>query len=209
MNKPKMKSFAVVLAALSAPGLVFAADAAEYQQKAEQKMDEAAENTEEGALQAELEATFAADSELSAYDIDTEVVGDKAVLNGQVKSDAIKELAEEKTKNIDGIAEVENNIEVNEDLQASKEGRETGNEPGSMSQNIADAAITASVKSQLIGSDVLARNIDVDTHNGRVTLSGVVQSDAHSELAQSIAEDTDDVAEVENNLTVDEEMAQR
>ena len=76
-------------------------------------------------------------------------------------------------------------------------------------QAINDAGITASVKTQLIASDVKARNITVDTENGVVTLIGSVDSEAHSDLAQTIAKNTEGVFEVNNNLMIMSGVAHR
>jgi hyperosmotically inducible protein len=66
-----------------------------------------------------------------------------------------------------------------------------------------DAGITAAVKSRLAADpDVAALNIDVDTMNGVVTLSGMVNSAAERTEAVQIAAGTDDVVRVVNNLQI-------
>jgi osmotically-inducible protein OsmY len=70
-------------------------------------------------------------------------------------------------------------------------------------QNMDDAAITASVKSKLIGDgDTPAYKIDVDTKAGVVQLNGTVESQAARAEAERIARETKGVASVKNNLQV-------
>jgi hyperosmotically inducible protein len=68
-------------------------------------------------------------------------------------------------------------------------------------QTVSDAAITAKVKTAL-GNDELvkARNINVDTLRGEVTLNGTVNSAAEKERAISLAKRVDGVANVKDNL---------
>ena len=64
-----------------------------------------------------------------------------------------------------------------------------------------DASITAAVKSKLIGDEaVKARNINVDTYNGVVQLSGFVESTQEASQAVALAEQVEGVKSVENDL---------
>ena len=74
----------------------------------------------------------------------------------------------------------------------------------SAGQQIDDATITASVKTKLAAdTDVAAHNIDVDTVEGVVTLTGKVDDWDEKREAESIARGTDGVRSVVNNLTVE------
>lgn len=69
---------------------------------------------------------------------------------------------------------------------------------------IEDSAITAEVKTKLLtDSEVRGLHIEVDTHEGVVTLSGKVQKAAIADRANSIAKDAHGVKSVDNRLTVD------
>ena len=76
----------------------------------------------------------------------------------------------------------------------------TGKTAGS---NVDDAAITASVKTNLAAekADTLTR-IDVDTNEGIVSLNGVVESAAMKQCAAEIARRTSGVRNVVNNLQI-------
>jgi len=68
---------------------------------------------------------------------------------------------------------------------------------------VSDAAITASVKTKLAADpEVAAHNIDVDTNQGVVTLSGHVDKREASQEAEKLARQTDGVVRVINDLTV-------
>ena len=69
-----------------------------------------------------------------------------------------------------------------------------------------DAGITTNVKSKLVADDLVkARQIDVDTQEGVVTLSGTVQSSEEEAQALQIARDTNGVASVVDNINVSAE----
>jgi hyperosmotically inducible protein len=68
-----------------------------------------------------------------------------------------------------------------------------------------DAGITTNVKSKMAADDsVKALEINVDTRNGVVTLTGDVDSAIAKERAVQIARTTDGVREVVDNITVTE-----
>jgi hyperosmotically inducible protein len=68
-------------------------------------------------------------------------------------------------------------------------------------QTTSDAGITAKVKSALAADEMVkARNIDVDTVRGVVTLNGTVGSAAEKERAMQIARNTSGVSQVKDNL---------
>ena len=66
-----------------------------------------------------------------------------------------------------------------------------------------DAAITAQVKAALLADkDVKGLHIDVDTHDGAVTLTGAAEEAPNLERAAAIARRIDGVKSVENRTTV-------
>ena len=68
---------------------------------------------------------------------------------------------------------------------------------------VADAAITASVNADLAkDNDLSALRIDVDTHNGHVTLKGTAPSAAAKERAGRMAGTVKGVTSVDNQLMV-------
>jgi hyperosmotically inducible protein len=68
---------------------------------------------------------------------------------------------------------------------------------------IDDAAITASIKTQLtVEKDTKARQVNVETQKGIVQLNGFVDSTEARSEAEKIAAGTDGVKQVRNNLEV-------
>ena len=66
-----------------------------------------------------------------------------------------------------------------------------------------DAGITTSVKNRLVSDDLVkARNIDVDTADRVVTLSGEVESSAEEAQALQLARNTEGVANVVDRIEV-------
>lgn len=73
----------------------------------------------------------------------------------------------------------------------------------SVGTQIDDATITTRLKAALTGDDVVrARDIDVDTLDGVVTLSGRVHSEEESARAEELARGVDGVQDVDNQLEV-------
>lgn len=71
-----------------------------------------------------------------------------------------------------------------------------------------DAGITTNVKTKLAADDtVKAYQVDVDTRNGVVTLSGAVENTAAKEQAIRIARETDGVRDVIDQIRVGEAAA--
>ena len=82
-------------------------------------------------------------------------------------------------------------------------GYAVGSDERSASTILDDAAITAKVKTELIGDkNVKARNIDVDTVAGVVVLSGYVDSQQEANRAGSLAKSVSGVVRVKNELRV-------
>lgn len=68
---------------------------------------------------------------------------------------------------------------------------------------LSDSAITTRIKAALFKADqVSAGDINVETINGHVVLSGVVATDAEADLAEQLAEGIEGVKSVENDIEV-------
>lgn len=152
----------------------------------------------DGVKQGKLETAYLFSEHLNAFDIDTEVTGNRAVLTGEVASEVEKELAGEIAKGVEGIVDVENHLVVNERVERRNAASEQ-----SLRSWVRDSTITAMVKKDLLANDQVAGLlISVTTKNGVVTLSGSVKSDVAKDLAEQIARNADDVAGVLNKLQV-------
>ncbi len=87
---------------------------------------------------------------------------------------------------------------------AAAGGYVVGKDERKVGQIVDDGSITAGIKSRLISDRyVKAFDVNVDTHNGEVTLSGVVGSYVARDQAEKIARNTKGVKDVINKLQVE------
>jgi osmotically-inducible protein OsmY len=86
---------------------------------------------------------------------------------------------------------------------ASNAAESLGRVAGRAGDAIGDAALTAKVKAALLAdADVKGMQIDVDTKNGAVTLTGTLERRANAERAEQIARRIEGVRSVDNRLAV-------
>jgi osmotically-inducible protein OsmY len=152
-------------------------------------------------VKAKLTTTYTLNRQLNPFDIKTDVNDGVATLSGTVESDVERDLAEELALSVEGIHDVKNELTVDSAVAASQTGQ-TGQTADSaersFSRRVEDANITARVKSQLLSNkNTGGLAIEVDTRNGKVTLSGTVDSDTEGELAGQIAQNTNGVSDVD------------
>jgi hyperosmotically inducible periplasmic protein len=80
---------------------------------------------------------------------------------------------------------------------------DTSANPKSAGAVVDDTVITTKVKTALLAdSDIKGLQINVDTSNGVVTLSGAVDNQTQIDRAGKLAADVQGVASVTNNLTI-------
>ena len=162
-----------------------------------------AASTEEDIIEARQEAqiwtTFALSPYLRANDLQVTVNDGKATLTGVVAEDVNKDLARQIALGVEGIDDVDNQIDVAADFEPAER---AGNER-SFGETMDDVSIAAGVKSKLIWSRYTdALDIKVDAENGHVTLNGTTDSDVSKELAGNLAANTHGVYSVDNQLRV-------
>jgi osmotically-inducible protein OsmY len=86
---------------------------------------------------------------------------------------------------------------------ADRLGDRASNAAGKLGDSVDDGALTAKIKSKMALDDhVQARDINVDTSNAIVTLTGVVASTDQRDRALRLARDTDGVTRVVDRLQV-------
>jgi len=135
------------------------------------------------------------------YDIHVKVENANAILTGKVANDAQKAEAGKLAK-IDGVARVDNQIAIDKDadktlMDHAKNGmRKTG-------EAVTDTWITTKVKWFFMGDDLLkGSHIDVDTKDRVVTLNGTVKTETGRKQAVRLAQETDGVTKVVDNLKI-------
>lgn len=180
------------LVALTVAGALLSTAAVGAEDDLRQKLTEA---RQEGSVW----TAIALNRNLSPFTIDVDVEGETAILTGTVDSELDKELAEQVAMEVDGITQVDNRLEVDEQAGRGEE-RDRG-----MGGRVDDATLTATIKSKLLWNRrTQGLGIRVESENGVVTLSGDVDSSETRELAERIARDTDQVREIHNQLNVSE-----
>jgi hyperosmotically inducible protein len=150
----------------------------------------AASAIDDAALTGKVKTALVADPVAKAYEIDVETKNGVVQLNGFVDTVEAREAAEHAAATVSGIGKLDNNLEVR---------------PGERSMEVVadDAAITTKVKTALATDDPgLAMEVNVDTNNGEVLLSGFVDDDADRARAEKAAHGIDGVRKVHNQLMV-------
>jgi osmotically-inducible protein OsmY len=141
---------------------------------------------------------------LSAFAIETEVEDGVVHLMGTVENDVDRDLAVALAENVEGVIEVDSDLELDPDIRSEEPESEEQIARRDFGSWVDDATTTAAVKSRLIGNaHTKGLQIDVDTRGDVVTLSGSVRTSEERDLAEQIARGSSDVSDVRNNLVLD------
>lgn len=135
------------------------------------------------------------------YDIKVKVDQGIATLSGDVATAAQKGDAE-RLAQVDGVKKVESTIAVNADADKTVADRIKGGFTKT-GEKISDAWITTKVKWFFVGDDLLkGSEINVDTKDNIVTLKGTVKTAPGKARAVELAQNTDGVKKVVDQLVV-------
>lgn len=160
-------------------------------------------NMRDAWLTGRIESMYLLNEHLSPFSITTEVDSGVVMLTGTVDSDVDRDLAGVLAGNFDGVVEVKNELVV--DAEAAKSSSDSeSSKRRNFGSWVDDATTTAAVKSRLIrNANTKGLQIDVDTREDVVTLSGRVETAEVKALAEELARNASDVVDVHNNLVVD------
>jgi len=148
------------------------------------------EQVDDSVTTGRVKAALIADPVTKAHQIDVETFKGTVQLNGFVDSAASKERAGEVARGTKGVTKVQNNLTVNNSDRTA----------GGM---VDDGAITAKVKAALAGdSRTKAHQVNVETRDGVVQLSGFVDNSEAKATAEELARSVDNVKSVDNELSV-------
>ncbi|KAA3644425.1 MAG: BON domain-containing protein [Proteobacteria bacterium] len=154
-------------------------------------------------LDGKVETALLVNRHLNNFKIDTDVKGRIVVLTGTVNSEIDKELAGEIAKGIKGVHKVDNQLVVEKPDKMNHETHVDHDADRSFGSWYNDATTTAAIKSKLLwNGETSGLKVNVDTMYGKVTLNGKVSSSAEKDLVEKIAENTDGVRSVDNQLQV-------
>jgi osmotically-inducible protein OsmY len=125
------------------------------------------------------------------------VDGGTVTLSGRVDSPVERDLAVRLARDLSGVDRVEDRLEVGPSDEAEPE-------PNRLYRIVREADTCTRVKLLLLRREpVEGLLVDVSTAGDRVTLSGVVRSEAGRQLAERIALRSTGVAEVENRIDIE------
>jgi hyperosmotically inducible periplasmic protein len=219
--------FVLALTSLIAIGCNQSSDQAYQEKKADETAKaEPAVDAADAEITASVKSKLMTDENVAARNIDIETENGIVTLRGKVATQTEADRAIELAKGADGVRLVHSYLKIDTadaDLEDTKsdlkdetaeladkaedavedagEAIETGvKEAGEVGS---DAAITAQIKWKLAKDKLVqAADIDVDTKDRRVTLTGTVASKEEAQRALQIARSVEDVAAVDSNLTI-------
>lgn len=141
-------------------------------------------------ITSKVTAKLTADPEINPFKIDVDTLDGVVTLRGKVKHERVRAEAEKLARATSGVRGVVNRIEL---VTAGGEDQHP----------VSDAWITTKIKTKLAADPQLNPfNIDVDTENGIVTLSGRVANPAARDEVERLARGTQGVKGVRNELQV-------
>jgi len=145
-----------------------------------------------------VKAKLLADDVVKSSQLDVATKNGVVTLTGNVDSDAAKTRAIELARTTTGVKNVVDMISARE----TTGGGDAPDPNRTIGEVVTDAGITMSVKSQLLDDPLVkGLQIDVDTRDGVVFLTGAVSTDAERQKAIQLAKDTKGVRDVQANLT--------
>ena len=148
------------------------------------------EQIDDAALLTSVKSALVSDPVTEAGEINVDVNRGTVKLSGFVDTQQEKSKAGDVARGVDGVKTVQNDIAVK-------------TENSSTGEVIDDSALTAKVKTALIeSSDTKAHQINVETKQGVVQLSGFVDTAAAKSAATNVAKSVTGVKDVKNELSV-------
>lgn len=144
-----------------------------------------------------VKTKLAADGQVKASEINVDTANGVVTLTGNVDGQPARDRAVQLAKETSGVREVK-------DMIAVRTGAESAEAPDpnlTVGQHIDDAGITMRVKARLLDDPVVkGMQIDVDTRDGVVFLTGTVPNEAERKQAIELARTTEGVKDVKPNF---------
>ena len=135
-----------------------------------------------------VKSKMIADEFVKARHIDVDVLNGVVFLIGTVESSSQRRMAADIARGVDGVRRVENQLVVGKTR---------------FGQVVDDSVLTSKIKTELIKDpDIRATNIDVDTINNVITLTGIVGSQKEKEKAIYIVQKVAGNRRIVDNLSI-------
>ncbi|BDH47215.1 molecular chaperone OsmY [Salmonella enterica subsp. enterica serovar Choleraesuis] len=160
-------------------------------QKIDSSMNKVGNFMDDSTITAKVKAALVDDETIKSTDISVKTEQKVVTLSGFVTSQSQAEKAVTLAKGVEGVTNVHDKLHVRDSKSDSVKGY------------AGDAATTSEVKAKFLADDIVpSRKIKVETTDGVVQLSGVVDKASQSERAETIAKSIDGVKSVKNDLQV-------
>jgi osmotically-inducible protein OsmY len=169
--------------------------------------DPTLERIADSSITAKIQSRYFVDDDLKGRDVDVDTKNGVVTLSGTVNSAGERLQAAAVARNTDGVTAVNDELMIDRRPRTAPGSGAVKGSVGTAGQ-IQDAWITTKIRSTFILDDrIRARNIDVDTKNGVVTLKGTVATEDARKAAESLATESEGVRRVVNQLSVDPGVA--
>jgi hyperosmotically inducible protein len=160
-------------------------------QKVDSSMSKVGNFMDDSSITAKVKAALVDHDSIKSTDISVKTDDKVVTLSGFVESQAQAEQAVSVAKGVEGVSSVSDKLHV-------RDGKSDG-----VQGYAGDTATTSEIKAKLLADDIVpSRKVKVETTDGVVQLSGMVDSSAQSARAESIAKAVDGVKSVKNDLKV-------
>jgi hyperosmotically inducible periplasmic protein len=161
--------------------------------------------TSDPGITTKVKTRLETDRNINAAQVQVTTQNRVVTLSGPVDSPAAKERAVTLARGTEGVVDVVDNLSVSTAVAAmpAPGAEASSGTPATSGQAPDDTSITQAVKEKLLKQpETSAEKIDVNTHEGVVTLSGSVKSPEEKEQVIQIARNTEGVQRVEDKLSV-------
>jgi osmotically-inducible protein OsmY len=168
-------------------------------------VEKAGTDAADGWITAKIQSRYFIEDEVRGRNIDVDTKDGVVTLRGTVGSYSERLLAAAIARNTDGVRELNDEMTIDSKARDREgNGRAVRESVGTAGQRIEDTWITTKIQSKFfIDDQIKARQVDVDTKNGVVTLRGSVATVSAKTAAENLAVETDGVTHVNNELTID------
>jgi len=156
-----------------------------------------------GWITTKIQAQYFVNPEIKPWNIDVTTNSDGVViLEGIVEETNDKTEAVRIARETEGVTRVEDRLRLQ--AEEGETERDADRPATATGMDTPDGWVTAKIQAKyFIDDEVKARNIDVETNDGHVTLNGAVASEAERRQALALARNTSGVRDVTDRLTID------
>ena len=190
----RASGFAVALAVLAVGAACDRGTRSDVRRETSAAVDKAGDAISDSRITMTVQSKYFASNEVKGHEIDVDTDHGVVTLKGKVGSENARQQAVQIARGVEGVTRVEDQLIISQDGDhAAVRTGEPERSPG---------WITTKIQAQYyLHPGLKPWNIDVTTaHNGLVTLTGEVDSDADRAEAVKIASATDGVTRVEDRL---------